>query len=89
VPGVARGGSGLVVAARRAGAGTLTAVRLTEFWERMNAQFGEAYAQSVAKDQVLAELGDRTVNRALADGQDVKTVWRAVAEAFDVPERLR
>ena len=89
MPGVARGGSGLVVAARRAGAGTLTAVRLTEFWERMNAQFGEAYAQSVAKDQVLAELGDRTVNRALADGQDVKTVWRAVAEAFDVPERLR
>ena len=89
MPGVARGGSGLVVAARRAGAGTLTAVRLTEFWERMNAQFGEPYAQSVAKDQVLAGLGDRTVNQALADGEDAKTVWRAVAEAFDVPQRLR
>jgi Protein of unknown function (DUF3046) len=77
------------VATRAAEAGSLTAVRLTEFWERMNAQFGETYAQSVAKDQVLAELGDRTVNQALADGQDAKTVWRAVAEAFDVPERLR
>jgi hypothetical protein len=55
----------------------------------MNAQFGEAYAQSVAKDQVLAELGDRTVNQALADGEAAKTVWRAVSEAFDVPERLR
>ena len=69
--------------------GSLAAVRLTEFWDRMNAQFGETYAQSVAKDQVLAELGDRTVNQALADGEDAKTVWRAVAEAFDVPQRLR
>jgi hypothetical protein len=64
-------------------------VRLTEFWERMRAQFGEAYAESVAKDQVLAALGDRTVNQALADGKNPKTVWRAVAETFDVPERLR
>jgi hypothetical protein len=73
----------------RAPAGSLAAVRLTEFWERMRAQFGEAYAESVAKDQVLAALGDRTVNQALADGQNPKTVWRAVCETFEVPERLR
>ena len=70
-------------------AGSLAAVRLTEFWERMRAQFGDVYAESVAKDQVLALLGDRTVNQALADGVDAKTVWRAVSETFDVPERLR
>jgi len=64
-------------------------VRLTVFWERMNAQFGEAYAQSVAKDFVLAGLGGRTVERALADGEDVKKVWRAVSDAFNVPENLR
>jgi Protein of unknown function (DUF3046) len=64
-------------------------VRLTVFWERMRAQFGETYAESVAKDQVLRELGDRTVNQALAEGEDPKNVWRAVCEAFDVPERLR
>jgi Protein of unknown function (DUF3046) len=64
-------------------------VRLTEFWERMRAQFGEAYAESVAKDQVLAALGDRTVNQALAGGENPKTVWRAVCETFEVPERLR
>jgi hypothetical protein len=64
-------------------------VRLTAFWERMNAQFGEAYAQSVAKDYVLAGLGGRTVERALANGEDVKTVWRAVCEAFNVPDSLR
>jgi hypothetical protein len=64
-------------------------VRLTVFWERMRAQFGDTYAESVAKDQVLAELGDRTVTQALADGEEPKTVWRAVCEAFEVPERLR
>jgi hypothetical protein len=64
-------------------------VRLTVFWELMRAQFGETYAESVAKDQVLATLGDRTVNQALADGEDAKTVWRAVCDAFDVPQRLR
>jgi hypothetical protein len=64
-------------------------VRQTEFWERMRAQFGAAYADSVAKDHVLSALGSRTVNQALADGEDIKTVWRAVCEAFKVPERLR
>jgi hypothetical protein len=64
-------------------------VRVTEFWDRMRAQFGEVYAQSLAKDYVFASLGDRTVERALADGEDVKVIWRAVSEEFDVPERLR
>ena len=69
--------------------GSLTRVRLTAFWERMRAQFGENYAESVAKDHVLAPLGGRTVNEALADGEDVKVVWRAVCEVFRVPDRLR
>ena len=55
----------------------------------MRAQFGDSYADSVAKDFVLAGLGGRTVDQALADGVDEKAVWRAVCEAFDVPERLR
>jgi hypothetical protein len=55
----------------------------------MGEQFGEAYAQSVAKDFVLSDLGDRTVNKALADGEDAKVVWRAVSETFNVPDRLR
>jgi hypothetical protein len=64
-------------------------VQLTTFWERMTTQFGAAYAQSVAKDYVFADLGGRTVERALADGEDVKTVWRAVCAVFEVPDRLR
>jgi len=55
----------------------------------MKAFFGEGYAESVAKDQVLSVLGSRTVNKALADGEDVKVVWRAVCETFNVPEPLR
>ena len=48
----------------------------------MNAQFGDAYAQSVAKDFVFGQLGGRTVERALADGVDAKVVWRAVCDTF-------
>jgi hypothetical protein len=69
--------------------GTLAQVRLTEFWSRMRAQFGEAYAQSVAKDYVFEKLGGLTIERALAEGQDAKLVWRAVCDTFDVPESIR
>jgi hypothetical protein len=64
-------------------------MRLTEFWARMREQFGDSYAESVAKDYVLSSLGGRTVNKALADGEDAKVVWRAVSETFNVPGRLR
>jgi hypothetical protein len=64
-------------------------VRLTEFWDLMRAQFGDVYAQSVAKDFVFDDLGGRTIERALADGVDAKVVWRSVCDAFNVSENLR
>ncbi len=64
-------------------------MRLTVFWERMRAQFGEAYAESVAQDHVLAGMGGRTVNQALADGEDVKRIWLAVCDAFRLSDRVR
>ena len=64
-------------------------MRQTEFWARMREQFGDTYAESVAKDFVVSRLGDRTVNKALSDGEDPKEIWRAVAETFNVPSRLR
>jgi hypothetical protein len=70
-------------------AGSLAAVRLTEFWSRMRAQFGESYADSVARDHVLTVLGGRTVNQALDDGEDVKVIWGAICETFKVPSGLR
>jgi hypothetical protein len=67
----------------------LDRMRTTEFWERMRLQFGEAYAESFARDVVIGELGGRTIERALADGEDAKTVWRAVCATVDVPAALR
>jgi hypothetical protein len=62
---------------------------LTEFWAKMDRQFGSAYAESFARDQVLAGLGGATVEAALARGDDAKAVWRAVCEECDVPARER
>ena len=62
---------------------------MTAFWDRMNSQFGDSYAASVAQDFVLAGIGGRTVTQALSDGEDVKVIWRAVCEAFNVPDALR
>lgn len=56
---------------------------------RMREQFGDVYAESLAKDYVLSNLGGRTVNQALADGEDAKVVWRAVCDTFNVPDALR
>ncbi|WP_106240585.1 DUF3046 domain-containing protein [Allonocardiopsis opalescens] len=64
-------------------------MRLSDFWQRMHALFGEAYAESLAKDYVIEELGSRTVRQALADGISAKEVWRAVCVTFDVPARAR
>jgi len=55
----------------------------------MDEQFGSTYAQSVAKDYVIAGLRGRTIMQALADGEEAKVIWRAVCAAFDVPARLR
>ncbi len=73
----------------RNSAGTLGTVRLTQFWQLMEMQFGSVYAYSVAKDYVIAELGGRTVEQALADGERPKTIWVAVCATFDVPAALR
>jgi Protein of unknown function (DUF3046) len=60
-------------------------VRITEFWARMERQFGASYADSYARDQVLRELGGRTVHEALLAGDDLKMVWRAVCVSANVP----
>ncbi len=64
-------------------------MRLTDFWRRMERAFGVGYADSVARDQVLEELGSRTVHQALEAGEDAKDVWRAVWAHFELPARER
>ena len=55
----------------------------------MDDKFGALYAQSYAADQVIAELGYRTVRDALAAGEDAKAVWRAVCDATAAPDSER
>lgn len=64
---------------------------MSDFWARLEQVFGAGYASSVANDQVLPQLGGRTVRQALAEGVEAVVVWRAVVAAFPdrVPARLR
>ena len=64
-------------------------MRHTEFWARMDDALGPAYARSWAEQQVLAELGGRTVAEALAAGEPPKVVWRAVWARLELPARDR
>ena len=64
-------------------------MRLSDFWLRMQAELGESYAHSYARDVVISELGGRTVQQALDAGEDTKVVWRAVCAALDVPANRR
>ncbi|MFC4021785.1 DUF3046 domain-containing protein [Micromonospora sp. GCM10011542] len=66
-------------------------MRLTDFWTRLEEAFGPGYAASIARDQVLSQLGGRTIEQALASGEQTHVVWRAVCAAYPdrVPARLR
>ena len=66
-------------------------MRLTDFWSRLEEAFGGAYAHSLAADHSFAGLAGRTINEALAQGEDAATVWRVVVAAYPdrVPARLR
>ncbi len=87
-----RSGSAVLVAGRRGcgiRVGRVDVVRLTEFRALMQAQFGPLRAPSVAHDHVFSALDGRTVDEALAAGEDPKLVWSAVCDDFDVPQPLR
>lgn len=64
-------------------------MRFTEFWARMEQVLGTSYAPVWASHHVLAELGGRTVDEALAAGEEPKVVWRAVADRLELPEQQR
>ena len=55
----------------------------------MNDYFGTSAAATFAQDRVLSELGNRTVEEALAAGEPAKDVWRAVCAAAEIPARAR
>jgi hypothetical protein len=64
-------------------------VRISEFWELVDGEFGRAHGRSLVHDHVLFRLGNRTAEQALADGEDTRDVWFALCDALDVPESRR
>jgi hypothetical protein len=60
-------------------------VRLTEFNELVEAQFGPVRGSSLLVDYVLTRLGGRTPAQAIDEGIDPRDVWRALCVDFDVP----
>jgi len=64
-------------------------MRHSELWERLDHHLGRGYARVWADTQVIRGLGGRTVQEALAAGDDPKMVWRAVHTALELPPRDR
>jgi hypothetical protein len=55
----------------------------------MEQALGAGYAQVWAREHVIAGLGERTVQQALAEGEDTKLVWREVWKVLRLPPRDR
>ena len=61
----------------------------TELWARLEAALGAGYFRVWASEFSLADLGNRTVDQALAAGLPSKTIWRAAWAALELPARDR
>lgn len=64
-------------------------MRHREFWALVEEVFGEGYGRTLAADQVLGALGNRTAAQAIEDGEEPKTVWHTLCDALDVPQARR
>jgi hypothetical protein len=64
-------------------------MRITVFRNLMANEFGEVRADMLARDHVFSSLGGRTVDQALDAGLQPKEIWRAVCDAFEVPQERR
>ena len=60
-------------------------MRLTEFQELVEGQFGPVRGASMLVDHALTAFGGRTAAQAIEDGVEPRDVWRALCADFDVP----
>ena len=67
----------------------LADVRISEFWQLMEDEFGAGYARTVARDQVVAGLGGRTGDAARAAHVPPRQVGFALCDVMDVPAERR
>lgn len=64
-------------------------VRLSQFWQLMDDEFGPGYARVLADRQALAGVGGRTASEALSEGVGPRAVWQAMCDVMDVPQSRR
>lgn len=64
-------------------------MRVSQFWELMEHEFGSAYARSLAARHHLHAVGDRTVLEALDGGVEPRRIWLALCDDLDIPAERR
>lgn len=60
-------------------------MKLSEFQRAVSDEFGSSYGQALLTDLVLADLGNRTANDAIAAGIPPREVWIALCKETGVP----
>lgn len=63
----------------------MAGMRLSEFWRLVGDEFGETSGRHLTATMSLTELGSRTADQALEDGEDPRRVWMALCGMKDVP----
>lgn len=61
-------------------------MRLSQFWQLIDEEFGAAYGRVLVDDLVLTARGDVTGAAALRRGDDPREIWLAICEAVEVPQ---
>lgn len=63
-------------------------MRLTEFHQLLEDEFGGSRARFIIHSHVLAAHG-QTVEDLIEQGVDLRKIWWGLCEDFDVPEERR
>ncbi|WP_111720773.1 DUF3046 domain-containing protein [Homoserinimonas sp. OAct 916] len=61
-------------------------MRLSDFWQLVSDEFGEAYGRVLVRDLALTGLAGSTGAQALGAGVGARDVWLALCVAMDVPK---
>lgn len=61
-------------------------MRLSDFWQLVTDEFGEAYGRVLVRDLSLTGLAGRTGAQALGAGVAAREVWLALCLAMEVPK---
>lgn len=61
-------------------------MRLSQFSELIQDEFGPDFAPVVLSDTRLGKLGDKTATELISSGEEPAVIWRAICEQLQVPK---